>query len=135
MTDNPTRKGANRGQFLTAGLAAGGAAATASVAHAAGDPAILEIKPWAQELGEGVDARPYGTPSEFEKHVVRRNVPWLTADPVSSVNFTPLHRSEEHTSELQSRETNSYAGFFLKKKFSQHIIQLFPFVLSLLLSY
>src|SRR3546814_2465654 len=23
--------------------------------------------------------------------VVRRNVPWLTADPVSSVNFTPLH--------------------------------------------
>ena len=91
MTDNPTRKGANRRQFLTAGLAAGGAAATASVAHAAGDPAILEIKPWAQELGEGVDARPYGTPSEFEKHVVRRNVPWLTADPVSSVNFTPLH--------------------------------------------
>ncbi|MEM7685798.1 MAG: molybdopterin-dependent oxidoreductase, partial [Pseudomonadota bacterium] len=91
MTDNPTRKGANRRQFLTAGLAAGGAAATASVAHAAGDPAILEVKPWAQELGEGVDARPYGTPSEFEKHVVRRNVPWLTADPVSSVNFTPLH--------------------------------------------
>ncbi|MEL6998745.1 MAG: sulfite dehydrogenase [Pseudomonadota bacterium] len=91
MTDNPTRKGANRRQFLTAGLAAGGAAAAASVAHAAGDPAILEVKPWAQELGEGVDARPYGTPSEFEKHVVRRNVPWLTADPVSSVNFTPLH--------------------------------------------
>jgi sulfane dehydrogenase subunit SoxC len=24
-------------------------------------------------------------------HVVRRNVPWLTADPVSSINFTPLH--------------------------------------------
>jgi sulfane dehydrogenase subunit SoxC len=23
--------------------------------------------------------------------VVRRNVPWLTADPVSSINFTPLH--------------------------------------------
>ncbi|MEL7470978.1 MAG: sulfite dehydrogenase [Pseudomonadota bacterium] len=91
MTDNPTRKGANRRQFLTAGLAAGGAAATASVAHAAGDPAILEVKPWAQELGEGVDARPYGMPSEFEQHVVRRNVPWLTADPVSSVNFTPLH--------------------------------------------
>jgi sulfane dehydrogenase subunit SoxC len=26
--------------------------------------------------------------------VVRRNVPWLTADSVSSVNFTPLHEME-----------------------------------------
>jgi sulfane dehydrogenase subunit SoxC len=42
-------------------------------------------------LGEGVDARPYGTPSAFEKHVVRRDVSWLTASPQSSVNFTPLH--------------------------------------------
>jgi sulfane dehydrogenase subunit SoxC len=52
---------------------------------------ILEKQDWNQYLGDGVDARPYGTPSEFEKDVVRRNVPWLTADPVSSVNFTPLH--------------------------------------------
>lgn len=91
MTDDPIRTTASRRQFLKAGLAAGGAAAAATAAHAAGDPAILEVKPWAQELGEGVDARPYGSPSEFEKEVVRRNVPWLTADPVSSVNFTPLH--------------------------------------------
>jgi sulfane dehydrogenase subunit SoxC len=41
--------------------------------------------------GDGVDARPYGTPSEHEKHVVRRNVEWLTASSESSVNFTPLH--------------------------------------------
>ena len=91
MNDDPIRNTASRRQFLKAGLAAGGAAAAATAAHAAGDPAILEIKPWAQELGEGVDARPYGSPSEFESHVIRRNVPWLTADPVSSVNFTPLH--------------------------------------------
>ena len=82
----PSRRG-----FLKAGLGAGAAAAAAGAAHAAGDPAILDVQPWAQELGEGVDARPYGTPSEFEQHVIRRNVPWLTADPVSSVNFTPLH--------------------------------------------
>ncbi len=44
-----------------------------------------------QDLGDGVDARPYGMPSGHEAHVVRRDVPWLTADPVSSVNFTPLH--------------------------------------------
>ena len=91
MTDDPIRNVASRRQFLKAGLAAGGTAAAATAAHAAGDPAILEVKPWAQELGEGVDARPYGAPSEFESHVVRRNVSWLTADPVSSVNFTPLH--------------------------------------------
>ena len=91
MTDDPIRNTASRRQFLKAGLAAGGAAAAATAAHAAGDPAIIEVKPWAQELGEGVDARPYGSPSEFESHVIRRNVPWLTADPVSSVNFTPLH--------------------------------------------
>jgi sulfane dehydrogenase subunit SoxC len=72
-------------------MAAGGATVAASVARAAPDPAITEIQPWNQELGEGVDARPYGMPSKFEAHVKRRNVEWLTADPVSSVNFTPLH--------------------------------------------
>lgn len=80
-----TRRG-----LLTSALAAGGAA-VAGRAAAAGDPAILEKQPWNQELGEGVDARPYGTPSAHEAHVKRRSVEWLTADPVSSVNFTPLH--------------------------------------------
>ena len=74
------------------GALAGAASMVAATAKAnTPDPAITEIQPWMQELGEGVDARPYGYPSEFEKHVKRRNVEWLTADPVSSVNFTPLH--------------------------------------------
>lgn len=83
----------SRRSFLRAGIAGGAIAATgiASGAKAAGDPLITEIQDWNSYLGEGVDARPYGTPSEFEAHVVRRNVPWLTADPISSVNFTPLH--------------------------------------------
>ncbi|MEM7743281.1 MAG: sulfite dehydrogenase [Pseudomonadota bacterium] len=87
MSDGPVL---NR-RALFAGAAAG--VASAGIARAAGDPAILDLdeQPWSQFLGEGVDARPYGTPSEHEAHVVRRNVPWLTADPVSSVNFTPLH--------------------------------------------
>ena len=42
-------------------------------------------------LGAGVDAHPYGLPSPYEKDVVRRSIGWLTADPRSSVNFTPLH--------------------------------------------
>ncbi len=92
MSDTPS---SSRRAFLKASLAAGGAAAAAATGARAAtpDPLItdLEQQPWTQYLGDGVDARPYGVPSEFEAHVVRRDVPWLTADPVSSVNFTPLH--------------------------------------------
>ena len=49
------------------------------------------IADWTKTLGEGVVSRPYGTPSAFEKHVVRRDVEWLTASRESSVSFTPLH--------------------------------------------
>ncbi len=83
-----TRRG-----FLKAALA-GGAGLAAGRAAAEGDPAITELQPWNQYLGDGVDARPYGHPSEYEADVVRRNVDWLTADPVSSVNFTPIHALE-----------------------------------------
>ena len=34
---------------------------------------------------------PYGLPIKFEDDVVRRNVEWLTADTISSINFTPIH--------------------------------------------
>ena len=49
---------------------------------------------WTPDLGAGVDENPYGSPSEFESNVIRRNVPWLTASPQSSVNFTPLQDLE-----------------------------------------
>jgi sulfane dehydrogenase subunit SoxC len=55
------------------------------------DPSITEIQDWNRFLGDGVAARPYGKPSQFEKNVVRRDVEWLTASRESSVNFTPLH--------------------------------------------
>ncbi len=90
MSNHENSKTSRRG-FLKAGIGAGAAAAVATTAHGADDPAIIEVQTWAQELGDGVDARPYGAPSPHEAHVIRRNVPWLTADPVSSVNFTPLH--------------------------------------------
>jgi sulfane dehydrogenase subunit SoxC len=87
---NPTRRG-----FLAGAAMAGGAAVAGRVhAQAAPDPAITELQPWNQYLGPGVDAAPYGMPSPHEAHVIRRNVPWLTADSVSSVNFTPLHELE-----------------------------------------
>ena len=89
MDDSKTQ---SRRKFLAAGLAAGGSVAAAPLVRAAsGDPAILEVQPWARELGDGVDATGYGLPSPFEAHVQRRNVAWLTADTTSSINFTPLH--------------------------------------------
>lgn len=49
------------------------------------------VPSWSKVLGDGVAAHPYGKPSKYEKHVVRRDVEWLTASRESSVNFTPLH--------------------------------------------
>ena len=96
MTDTPKFTPSRR-QFLAGAAVATGAAASAKLVHAqaaAPDPLITELQPWQQYLGPGVDAAPYGVPSRFEAHVVRRNVAWLTADSVSSVNFTPLHELE-----------------------------------------
>ena len=81
----------SRRRFLTGAVAAGGALAGARVAAQGADPLIVNTQPWNQDLGPGVDAAPYGVPSQFESDVIRRSVPWLTADPISSVNFTPLH--------------------------------------------
>ena len=80
----------SRRAFLR-GAAATGVAVVGSKAAAEGEAAILETKNWNQALGAGVDEAPYGAPSPYEAGVVRKNVPWLTADPVSSINFTPLH--------------------------------------------
>ncbi|MEM8554145.1 MAG: sulfite dehydrogenase [Pseudomonadota bacterium] len=89
MLKAPSRRAFLRGSAaVAAGAAAGGAAANGA------DPLITEVQPWASGLGDGVDATPYGMPIEFENDVIRRNVPWLTADPISSINFTPIHALE-----------------------------------------
>ncbi len=93
MTAENNGKGASRRAFLKGAVAAGGAVAGATMGRAAGgpDPLITETQPWATGLGEGVDATPYGMPIRFEDDVIRRNVEWLTADTISSINFTPIH--------------------------------------------
>ncbi|WP_458792888.1 sulfite dehydrogenase [Yoonia sp. MH D7] len=80
----------SRRAFLRGATAAGVAAVGTKVA-AEGDSLILDKQPWSQFLGAGVDEAPYGMPSPFESHVVRQTVPWLTAESISSINFTPLH--------------------------------------------
>jgi sulfane dehydrogenase subunit SoxC len=92
MTVGFTDQKASRRQFLAGAAAAGAGTVAASAASATGgDPLITEIQEWAQATGDGVDATPYGMPIRFEGDVVRRNVEWLTADTISSINFTPIH--------------------------------------------
>ncbi len=88
----------DRRGFLRSGAAVAGGALAAGGLTAPGrllgaDAANLppNVPPWSQALGPGVDVRPYGSPSKHERHVVRRDVEWLTATRESSVNFTPIH--------------------------------------------
>ena len=82
----PSRRAFLRGSAaMAAGSVAGAAAANGP------DPLITELQDWASYTGVGVDETPYGMPIEFESHVVRRNVEWLTASPISSINLTPIH--------------------------------------------
>ncbi len=84
-------KHTSRRAFLKGGAAVmAGSVAGAATAQSA-DPLITEVQDWASFTGDGVDATPYGLPIEHEADVIRRNVPWLTADPISSINFTPIH--------------------------------------------
>jgi sulfane dehydrogenase subunit SoxC len=85
----PSRRAFLRG---SAAVAAGTVAGAASAQSA--DPLITEVQDWASITGAGVDETPYGMPIEYESHVVRRNVEWLTASPISSINFTPIHALE-----------------------------------------
>jgi sulfane dehydrogenase subunit SoxC len=91
MTSDINQNPLSRRRFLGAAGAAGLAGAALPARAQTPDPLITDVQDWHRMLGDGVDAHPYGSPSKFEKHVVRRDVSWLTASPVSSVNFTPLH--------------------------------------------
>ena len=88
-TAEGTAFGTTRRGFLAASTALVASAATARAQTP--DPLITEVQPWASGFGDGVDAMPYGLPIRFESDVVRRNVSWLTADVISSINFTPIH--------------------------------------------
>src|SRR5262252_5846669 len=73
-----------RGAFLAA------AAATVAPARAAGDPAILDLPEHTKSLGQPVAARAYGSPSQYEKNLQRRESPGLTRVGAASVSFAPL---------------------------------------------
>ena len=76
------------GLLLAGGVIAGGA--LSANARAAAENLPPNVPRWTRSLGPVVLTEPYGKPSRFEKHIVRRNVPWLTADRIASISFTPL---------------------------------------------
>lgn len=82
-----------RRDFLRKGfMTVGGLAATLSTGQAiaeSGNLPPMEPK-WGKMLGHGVVEFPYGQPSQYESHVVRRTVPWLTAESISSISMSPL---------------------------------------------
>ncbi|ADV45631.1 sulfite dehydrogenase [Nitratifractor salsuginis] len=83
-----------RGVAFSVGAAAAMAGAGASQLSAEEckvDPENLppHIQKWGKAWGRDVNAYPYGMPSKYESNVVRRIVPWLTADQKASVSFTP----------------------------------------------
>lgn len=94
-TDDDRPETPTRRAFLHRSALIGGYALAASglgLGHQATASANLPpaVPSWMRATGPGVVANPYGMPSKFEAHVVRRNVEWLTASPISSVSFTPL---------------------------------------------
>ncbi len=83
----------DRRRLLGRGLiAAGGIVLASDLAEAqplAADQPLPDPD-WSKSLGPGVASRPYGQPSHFEKDVIRRTVPWLTATQESAISFSPL---------------------------------------------
>jgi sulfane dehydrogenase subunit SoxC len=86
-----------RRAFMGKALAMGAGAATAGAARSAraqdahaGDPAILKLPAHSTGLGQPVAARGYGSPSEWEENIQRRQSPGLTRVPQASVSFCPL---------------------------------------------
>ena len=85
------RRQDSRRSFLRLGGAIAAGAVAGRAGAAAADDAMPPAEPaWSKVIGPGVVDRPYGQPSEFEKDVIRRDVPWLTATRESSVSFSPL---------------------------------------------
>jgi sulfane dehydrogenase subunit SoxC len=96
LVDDITAQGLDQGRrnflrnsFLAAAAASGSALATTPFQNE-GDPAILNLPPYAKTLGKPVAANPYGQPSPYEKNLIRRESPGLTRIGAVSVSFTPL---------------------------------------------
>ena len=77
-----------RALLQMAGAAAGGV--FLNRAARAEDAVPPSDNSWSQMLGAPVVDQPYGKPAAAQADVIRRTVPWLTADASSSISFSPI---------------------------------------------
>ena len=82
----------NRRAFLKQAMLAAGAASSLPVAarSAVSDPDILNLPVWSSTPGKPVVHAPYGLPSSYQKSVIRRDLPGLSAVNANSASFCPL---------------------------------------------
>ena len=92
MTRGMTTSLPSRRSVLAAAAAFGGTALVGDGARA-DNPANLppNVPRRGRARSATASRRGLRQPSQIEKHVVRRDVQWLTASRESSVSFTPLH--------------------------------------------
>ena len=89
-----TQKTTSRRQFLKQSALVAGAGAIGmeqGIAKSSDENLPPNVPAWMKKTGRGVVTVPYGVPSLHEENVIRRTVPWLTASPISSISFSPLH--------------------------------------------
>ena len=87
-----------RRDFIRKAFAAAAAGATVPVAMAQGNPVpteggdlnIINLPAHSTGLGQGVATVGYGSPSQYEVNVQRRQSPGLTQTTQASVSFAPL---------------------------------------------
>ncbi|MDW8398404.1 MAG: sulfite dehydrogenase [Acetobacteraceae bacterium] len=87
----PTGPASRRGLLRAVAGAGAAVGLPGGAVLAAGNPENHppNLPEWSRTLGPGVIEEPYGSRSRHET-AVRRYVPWLTPDRISSVSFTPL---------------------------------------------
>jgi sulfane dehydrogenase subunit SoxC len=86
----------SRRNFLTAAAAAaGGALAAATVGSKTAKAEKLTVPEWSQSMGRPLDAKVYGMPSKFEKHVTRNRTDVLVnKQNYSDWSMTPLQHQQ-----------------------------------------
>ena len=82
-----------RRDVLRAAFAAAVVGSSGAALASAGEDAILDPAPWSTSLGHPVASSPYGSPSKYERNLVRRQSPGLTQVGAASVSFAPLQGS------------------------------------------
>ena len=91
LTEDLSALGTARRRFLTGVAATGGAMAAGALGMSAAKADALKVPDWSKTMGRPIDARAYGMPSRYEKHVTRnRTDVFVNKQNFSDWSMTPL---------------------------------------------